>query len=31
MIIGNVEEVVTYVEIDNETYEEIVKVRICFT
>ncbi len=31
MILGDVEEVVTSVEIDDETYEEIVRVRICFT
>jgi len=31
MILGNVEEVVTYVEIDDETYEKIIRVRICFT
>ena len=28
MILGEVEEVVTTVEIDDETYEEIVRVRI---
>jgi U6 snRNA-associated Sm-like protein LSm3 len=31
MILGDVEEVVTSVEIDDETYEEIVRVRIYFT
>ncbi|GJM88702.1 hypothetical protein PR202_ga05252 [Eleusine coracana subsp. coracana] len=29
MILGDVEEVVTTVEIDDETYEEIVRVSIC--
>jgi len=29
MILGEVEEVVTTVEIDDETYEEIVRVRVC--
>ena len=27
MILGDVEEVITTVEIDDETYEEIIKVR----
>jgi hypothetical protein len=31
MILGDVEEVVTSMEIDDETYEEIVKVKTCFT
>lgn len=30
MILGEVEEVVTTVEIDDETYEEIVRVRIAY-
>ena len=29
MILGQVEETVTTAEIDDETYEEIVKVRLC--
>lgn len=29
MILGDVEEVVTSVEIDDETYEEIVRVSYC--
>lgn len=29
MILGNVEETVTTAEIDDETYEEIVKVSLC--
>jgi len=31
MILGDVEEVVTSMEIDNKTYEENVRVRTCFT
>lgn len=31
MILGEVEEVVTTVEIDDETYEEIVRVRGCLS
>lgn len=31
MILGEVEEVVTTVEIDDETYEEIVRVRITYS
>lgn len=31
MILGDVEEIVTTVEIDDETYEEIVRVSYCFT
>lgn len=30
MILGDVEEIVTTVEIDDETYEEIVRVRYAF-
>lgn len=30
MILGDVEEVITTVEIDDETYEEIVRVCACF-
>jgi U6 snRNA-associated Sm-like protein LSm3 len=29
MILGEVEETVTTVEIDDETYEEIIKVGLC--
>jgi hypothetical protein len=31
MILGDVEEVVTYVEIDDKIYEETIKVKTCFT
>ena len=31
MILGEVEETLTTVEIDDETYEEIIKVRPCCT
>ena len=30
MILGDAEEIITSVEIDDETYEEIVRVTICF-
>lgn len=30
MILGEVEETITTVEIDDETYEEIIKVKSCF-
>lgn len=29
MILGDVEEVITSVEVDDETYEEIIKVSVC--
>lgn len=31
MILGEVEETITTVEVDDETYEEIIKVRVAFT
>jgi len=31
MILGNVEEVVTYVEIDDEIFEKIIRIKIWFT